>query len=185
MLGRYRFWMDQDPPDEADASPAVQADLESLRRHAAALCVLASQTRLEIQETLRRYETAEGEAKRMLAEGREADARDRLAALDRMEADLDALVKQHETQRRAAEAAVELYRRREADWQGSQAALKRTQRLEKGARHALSVSRHRIASPAAPASEGVSMKESGEGESAVQAAREVLSRPPLSERTLP
>jgi hypothetical protein len=163
------------------------AELESLRRQAAALSALASKTRLEISALLKHYDSWDHEARRLLHDGHEDDARPLIAQMDECEQHLAFLLHEHKSQQHSAEAAIEWYRQANAHWKQTLQQFKYAGRLERTAsRLGIEPSPSGLTnSPDANASEIITTTPSESKESPVGMARELLNRTPDSERITP
>jgi hypothetical protein len=173
--------------EDGKPSSARPAELEDLRRRAAALCALSSRIRIELSRLLREYEEKETEVKHALQLGDETSARALLADLTGLEPLLNEHAARYEIQRRTAEAAVNFFRQKEAERKRSQSLIGRSSQPEIAAGHARPLTEppkgKESAAPNAETSPGNGPPE--KSRSAVAAAREALDRPPLSERTPP
>lgn len=165
---------------------APPAELESLRRQAAALSALASKTRLEISALLKQYDTWDHEARGLLHDGHEDDARPFIAQMDECEQRLAFLLREHKSQQHSAEAAIEWYRQADAQWKQTLQQFKYAGRLERTASRLgfESPSPGLMDSSEANPTEVVATP-SPSNPSAVGIARELVNRTPDSERITP
>jgi chromosome segregation ATPase len=187
-----RFWnawisrLDRRP--EKEGHPTPPAELEALRKNAAALTALASQTRLEIAGTLQQHDRLDEQIKAHLLDGNESEARPLLTQIESLKARLDALLHQYEAQRHAAEGAVQLFHHRESAWRETHDALKSARRMERAASLADVSSYPGGALPKGQIHvQGTATSDRAlNPQNPVAAARDLLSHPvSASERTLP
>ncbi len=132
LLARLRrLWMEEEVSPSPASTPPPEH--EALRRNAAGLAALAAQTRLELAELVARHDTLTAEVERLLAEGHDTAARDRIVEMERHSQRLSQALAVYPAQARAAEAAIFLFHRREAEWRAMRDEEKRARRLERGA----------------------------------------------------
>ncbi|MBW3622292.1 MAG: hypothetical protein KY468_02655 [Armatimonadetes bacterium] len=168
--------------EESGAEPhpdSLPAELEQLRRHAASLCAHASRSRMDLSDRLQEYDRWDAEARQLIQEKQEDEARILLARMEAEEEEIARLARAYESQRRVAETAVNACRRREAQWRKVREAHEASGRMEAAAVHAEAF--QRVADLLVDSAAYTEDPEPLPNADPVAAARELLRRPPLTE----